>query len=138
VSAALAVPAALGGVAVSAGGRPGRANRPAAETMSAMAIASTTAISIPAISISITIGVAAIGTAGAITHRAESPSEPWLEWQLLLMGLPIMGCHRVAHPTLGIPTPITICGGAYYQPQYEGDTVVYVSVPDPATVTVQQ
>jgi hypothetical protein len=30
------------------------------------------------------------------------------------------------------------CGGAYYQPQYEGDTVVYVSVPDPATVTVQQ
>ena len=30
------------------------------------------------------------------------------------------------------------CGGAYYQPQYEGDTVVYVTVPDPATVTVQQ
>ena len=30
------------------------------------------------------------------------------------------------------------CGGAYYQPQYEGDTVVYVSVPDPASVTVQQ
>lgn len=30
------------------------------------------------------------------------------------------------------------CGGAYYQPQYEGDTVVYVSVPDPSTVTVQQ
>ena len=30
------------------------------------------------------------------------------------------------------------CGGAYYQPQYEGDTVVYVSVPDPATVSVQQ
>ena len=30
------------------------------------------------------------------------------------------------------------CGGAYYQPQYEGDTVVYVSVPDPAAVTVQQ
>ena len=29
------------------------------------------------------------------------------------------------------------CGGAYYQPQYEGDTVVYVTVPDPATVTVQ-
>jgi hypothetical protein len=29
------------------------------------------------------------------------------------------------------------CGGAYYQPQYEGDTVVYVSVPDPATVTQQ-
>ena len=27
------------------------------------------------------------------------------------------------------------CGGAYYQPQYEGDTVVYVTVPDPATVT---
>jgi hypothetical protein len=25
------------------------------------------------------------------------------------------------------------CGGAYYQPQYEGDTVVYVTVPDPAT-----
>jgi hypothetical protein len=24
------------------------------------------------------------------------------------------------------------CGGAYYQPQYEGTTVVYVSVPDPA------
>lgn len=24
------------------------------------------------------------------------------------------------------------CGGAYYQPQYEGDTVVYVTVPDPA------
>ena len=30
------------------------------------------------------------------------------------------------------------CGGAYYQPQYEGDTVVYVTVPDPATVSVQQ
>ena len=34
------------------------------------------------------------------------------------------------------------CGGAYYQPQYEGDTVVYVTVPDPAsgstTVQVQQ
>ena len=29
------------------------------------------------------------------------------------------------------------CGGAYYQPQYEGDTVVYVTVPDPTTVTVQ-
>ena len=25
------------------------------------------------------------------------------------------------------------CGGAYYAPQYQGDTVVYVSVPDPAT-----
>jgi hypothetical protein len=25
------------------------------------------------------------------------------------------------------------CGGAYYQPQYEGDTVVYVTVPDPST-----
>ena len=25
------------------------------------------------------------------------------------------------------------CGGAYYQPQYEGDTVVYVTVPDPAS-----
>ena len=24
------------------------------------------------------------------------------------------------------------CGGAYYQPQYEGDQVVYVTVPDPA------
>jgi hypothetical protein len=24
------------------------------------------------------------------------------------------------------------CGGAYYQPQYEGDTVTYVTVPDPA------
>jgi hypothetical protein len=24
------------------------------------------------------------------------------------------------------------CGGAYYQPQYEGDTVVYVSVADPS------
>jgi hypothetical protein len=24
------------------------------------------------------------------------------------------------------------CGGAYYQPQYEGDTIVYVTVPDPA------
>lgn len=24
------------------------------------------------------------------------------------------------------------CGGAYYQPQYEGDTVVYVTVPDPS------
>jgi hypothetical protein len=30
------------------------------------------------------------------------------------------------------------CGGAYYQPQYEGDTIVYVSTPDPASVTVQQ
>ena len=30
------------------------------------------------------------------------------------------------------------CGGAYYQPQYEGDTVVYVSTPDPSTVTVTQ
>jgi len=29
------------------------------------------------------------------------------------------------------------CGGAWYQPQYEGDTVVYVTVPDPTTVTVQ-
>ena len=25
------------------------------------------------------------------------------------------------------------CAGAYYQPQYEGDTIVYVTVPDPAT-----
>ena len=24
------------------------------------------------------------------------------------------------------------CGGAFYQPQYEGDTVVYVTVPDPS------
>ena len=24
------------------------------------------------------------------------------------------------------------CGGAWYQPQYEGDTVVYVTVPDPS------
>jgi len=34
------------------------------------------------------------------------------------------------------------CGGAYYQPQYEGDTVVYVTVPDPnqgqTNVQVQQ
>ena len=27
------------------------------------------------------------------------------------------------------------CGGVYYQPQYEGDTVVYVTVDDPATTT---
>ncbi len=27
------------------------------------------------------------------------------------------------------------CGGVYYQPQYEGDTVVYVTVSDPATTT---
>lgn len=25
------------------------------------------------------------------------------------------------------------CGGAYYAPQYEGDTIVYVTVPDPKT-----
>jgi hypothetical protein len=25
------------------------------------------------------------------------------------------------------------CGGAYYEPRYEGDTVVYVTVPSPAT-----
>jgi hypothetical protein len=25
------------------------------------------------------------------------------------------------------------CGGAYYQPQYQGDTVVYVTVPDPGS-----
>ena len=24
------------------------------------------------------------------------------------------------------------CGGAYYEPQYEGDTIVYVTVPDPS------
>ena len=30
------------------------------------------------------------------------------------------------------------CGGAYYQPQYEGDTVVYVSVPDPAVAAAAQ
>jgi hypothetical protein len=24
------------------------------------------------------------------------------------------------------------CGGSWYQPQYEGDTVVYVTVPDPS------
>ena len=24
------------------------------------------------------------------------------------------------------------CGGMYYEPRYEGDTVVYVTVPDPA------
>jgi hypothetical protein len=24
------------------------------------------------------------------------------------------------------------CGGAYYEPQYEGDTVVYVTVEDPS------
>ncbi|HEY2050505.1 MAG TPA: hypothetical protein VGH03_14265 [Caulobacteraceae bacterium] len=23
------------------------------------------------------------------------------------------------------------CGGAFYEPRYEGDTVVYVTVPDP-------
>jgi hypothetical protein len=27
------------------------------------------------------------------------------------------------------------CGGAYYEPRYEGSTVVYVSVPDPQTAT---
>jgi hypothetical protein len=30
------------------------------------------------------------------------------------------------------------CGGAYYQPQYEGDTVVYVTVPDPAAASGTQ
>jgi hypothetical protein len=25
------------------------------------------------------------------------------------------------------------CGGSYYQPQYEGDTVVYVTVEDPSS-----
>jgi hypothetical protein len=25
------------------------------------------------------------------------------------------------------------CGGVYYEPRYEGDTVVYVTVPDPGT-----
>jgi hypothetical protein len=24
------------------------------------------------------------------------------------------------------------CGSAWYQPQYEGDTVVYVNIPDPS------
>ena len=24
------------------------------------------------------------------------------------------------------------CGGVYYEPQYEGDTIVYVTVPDPS------
>jgi hypothetical protein len=24
------------------------------------------------------------------------------------------------------------CGGVYYEPRYEGDTVVYVTVPDPS------
>jgi hypothetical protein len=24
------------------------------------------------------------------------------------------------------------CGGAYYEPRYEGDTVVYVTIPDPS------
>ena len=28
------------------------------------------------------------------------------------------------------------CGGAYYEPRYEGDTVVYVTVPDPGTGAV--
>jgi hypothetical protein len=25
------------------------------------------------------------------------------------------------------------CGGVYYEPRYEGDTIVYVTVPDPAS-----
>lgn len=29
------------------------------------------------------------------------------------------------------------CGGSWYQPQYEGDTVVYVTVPDPSNGQVQ-
>jgi hypothetical protein len=28
------------------------------------------------------------------------------------------------------------CGGAYYQPQYEGDTVTYITVPDPSQTSV--
>jgi hypothetical protein len=30
------------------------------------------------------------------------------------------------------------CGGAYYRPQYEGDTVVYVTVPEPSTLPAHQ
>ena len=61
----------------------------------------------------------------------------------LASALPVSGSAYYALPSGCSPYPYHTytyynCGGAYYQPQYEGDTVVYVTVPDPATVTVQQ
>ena len=50
----------------------------------------------------------------------------------------IMPCREAARLIPIVAYTYYNCGGAYYQPQYEGDTVVYVTVPDPATVTVQQ
>jgi hypothetical protein len=47
------------------------------------------------------------------------------------------GSSYYALPTGCSPYPYSgysyySCGGAYYEPRYEGDTVVYVTVPDPS------
>jgi hypothetical protein len=49
-------------------------------------------------------------------------------WGSTYYDLPV-GCASYPYGGYGYYS----CGGAYYQPQYEGDTVVYVTVPDPAT-----
>jgi hypothetical protein len=38
------------------------------------------------------------------------------------------GCSPYAYGGYGYYS----CGGVYYEPRYEGDTVVYVTVPDPS------
>lgn len=72
----------------------------------------------------------AIGTAAAVTAAA---------WGSAYYHLPT-GCAPYPYGGYSYYS----CGGAYYEPRYEGDTVVYVTVPDPAsggsstTVTTEQ
>ena len=82
---------------------------------------------------------AAIGTAGAIIRSVPGIAIG------AVAGMTAMAYGSAYYALPGGCSPYPYhsytyynCGGAYYQPQYEGDTVVYVTVPDPATVTVQQ
>ena len=60
----------------------------------------------------------AIGAAAAFTAAA---------WGSVYYSLP-HGCSP--YPYAGYS--YYSCGGAYYEPRYEGDTVVYVTVPNPS------
>lgn len=61
----------------------------------------------------------AFGTAAAVTAAA---------WGSVFYSLPA-GCSP--YPYAGYS--YYHCGGAYYEPRYEGDTVVYVTVPEPGS-----
>lgn len=61
----------------------------------------------------------AMGTAAAVTAAA---------WGSVFYSLPT-GCSP--YPYAGYS--YYHCGGAYYEPRYEGDTVVYVTVPEPGS-----